>query len=81
MVAIVQDKAKLGDLIDKRLNDDTEDTGEVREATKQYFLGLVHEDLQLNETVNLSESLDGNEAMVLGFLRGYQACLNAHGII
>jgi len=73
--------ATLEALIDERLKDDCEDTGEVRSAARQYFLGLVREDLRLNEAVNLSESLDGNEAMVLGFLRGYQACLNAHGII
>ena len=70
--------ATLEALIDKRLNDDCEDTGEVREAAMQYYLGLVHEDLQLNEAVNLNESLDGNEAMVLGFLKGYQACLDTH---
>jgi hypothetical protein len=70
--------ATLETLIDKRLNDDCEDTGELREAARQYFLGLVHEDLRLNEAVNLSESLDGNEAMLLGFLKGYQACLDTH---
>jgi hypothetical protein len=70
--------ATLETLIEERLNDDCEDTGEVREAARQYFLGLVHEDLRLNEAVNLNESVDSNEAMVLGFLKGYQACLNAH---
>lgn len=73
--------ATLEALIDKRLNDDCEDTGEVRKAARQYYLGLVREDLQLSEAVNLSESVDSNEAMVLGFLGGYQAYLNAHGII
>lgn len=70
--------ATLEALIDKRLNDDCEDTGEVRQAARQYYLGLVQEDIELNESVNLNESLVQNEAMVLGFLKGYQACLDTH---
>jgi len=81
MAVITQGKAKLGDLIDKRLNDGTEDTGEARAAAKQYYLGLIEEDLQLNETVDVNESLDSNELAVLGFLKGYQACLSARGIV
>ncbi len=70
--------ATLEAMIDKPLNDDCEDTGEVREATRQYFLGFVHEDLRLNEAVNLNESVESNEAMALGFPKGYRACLDAH---
>lgn len=69
---------KLKTLIDKRLDDDCEDSGEVRQAARQYYLGLVHEDVQLNESVNLNESLVQNEAMVLGFIKGYESCLNSH---
>ena len=65
-------------LVDERLNDDCENTGEVRRAGRQYYLGLVHEDLRLNESVNLNESLDQNEPMVLGFIKGYESCLNSH---
>lgn len=70
--------ATLKELIDKRLDDDTEDTGEVKEAARQYYEELVAEDIQLTEDVDTNESLDSNEAMVLGSLKGYQACLNVH---
>ena len=70
--------ATLKALVDERLNDDCEDTGKVRQAARQYYLGLVCEDLQLNESVNLNESLDQNEPMVLGFIKGYESCLNSH---
>jgi hypothetical protein len=79
MVVIAQAKVKLEELIDKRLDDDTEDTGEVRAAAKQYYLGLVQEDMELNEGMALNESLDGNEFAVIGFLRGYETCLRSHG--
>jgi hypothetical protein len=69
--------ATLEALIDERLDDDCEDQGELREAARQYYLDLVYEDLRLNEAVNLTECLDSNEGMVLGFLRGYRAALNA----
>ena len=79
MAIAAQGRAKLEDLIDKRLDDDTEDTGEVRAAAKQYYLGLVQEDVELNEGMTFNESLDGNELAVLGFLRGYETCLRSHG--
>lgn len=79
MTVIAQDKAKPEDLIDKRLDDNTEDTGEVRAAAKQYYLGLVQEDMELNEGMTINESLDGNELAVIGFLSGYEACLRNHG--
>jgi len=78
MTVIIQDKAKRENLIDKRLDDNTEDTGEVRAAAKQYYVGLVQEDMELNEGMTLNESLDGNELAVIGFLRGYEACLRNH---
>ena len=78
MTAIAQGEVKVEDLVDKRLNDDTEDTGEVRAAAKQYYVGLVQEDMELNEGMALNESLDGNELAVIGFLRGYDACLRNH---
>jgi len=65
--------ATLEALIDKRLDDDCEDKGAIRQAARQYYLDLVREDLRLNEGVDLNECLDSNEAMVLGFLRGYRA--------
>jgi hypothetical protein len=73
------EKAQVEALIDKRLDDDTEDTGEVRAAAKQYYLGLVQEDMDLNEGMTLSESLDGNELAVIGFMAGYETCLRNHG--
>lgn len=79
MAVIVQDKAKPEDLIGKRLDDDTEDTGEARDAARQYYLGLIQEDRERSEGMTLNESLDGNELAVIGFLAGYEACLRSHG--
>ena len=79
MAVITQDKAKLKEMIDRRLDDDTEDTGEIRAAASQYYLGLIQEDIEINEGMTLNESLDGNELAVLGFIRGYETCLRSHG--
>jgi len=78
VIAQIQDKGRLEVLIDKRLDDDTEDTGEVRATAKQYYLGRVQEDMKLSEDMTVNESLDGNELAVLGFLCGYEACLRNH---
>ena len=78
MAVIVQDKAKLRELIDKRLDDDTGDIGEIRAAANQYYSGLIQEDMENNEGMTLNESLDGNELAVLGFLSGYETCLRSH---
>ena len=79
MAVVVQHKAQLEALIDKRLNDITEDTGEVRAAARQYFVGLVQEDTERSEGMSLDESLDSNELAVIGFVAGYEACLRNHG--
>jgi hypothetical protein len=79
VIAQIQNKERLEALIEKRLDDDTENTGEVRAAAKQYYLGLVQEDMELNEGMTVNESLDGNELAVIGFLRGYETCLRSHG--
>lgn len=73
------DKAKLEKLVDKRLDDDIEDIGEVRAAAEQYYGGLVQEDMECNEGMTLNESLDGNELAMIGFVAGYKACLRSHG--
>jgi hypothetical protein len=79
VIAQIQDKGRLEALIDKRLDDDTENTSEVRVAAKQYYLSLIQEDMELNEGMTLNESLDSNELAVMGFLRGYETCLRSHG--
>jgi hypothetical protein len=79
VIAQIQDKGRLEALIDKRLDDDTEDTGKVRAAAKQYYLGRVQEDMELSEGMTVNESLNGNELAVLGFLHGYETCLRNHG--
>ena len=78
MAVIAQDKAKLKEIIDKRLDDDTEGIEEIRAAASQYYLSLIQEDMENNEGMTLNESLDGNELAVLGFLRGYETCLCSH---
>ena len=77
MTLIAQDKAKLEKLVDKRLDDDIEDIGEVRAAAEQYYWGLVQEDMERSEGMTLNESLDGNELAMIGFVAGYKACLRA----
>lgn len=79
MAAITQDKAKPEDLIEKRLDDMTGDTGEVRAAARRYYQRLVDEDIQLSEGIVLTNSLDSNELAVMGFVAGYEACLRSHG--
>jgi len=80
MTVVVKDKAKPEDLVDKVLGDITEDTGEVRAAARQYYLGLVQEDLERSGGISLNESLDGNELAVIGFVTGYEACLRNHNL-
>ena len=79
MAVVTQNKAELEHSIDKRLDDNTEDTGEVRAAAKQYYLSLVQEDMECTEGMALDESLDGNELAMIGFAAGYEACLRSHG--
>lgn len=79
MAVITRDKTRLEGLIDRRLDDDTEDTGEVRAAAKQYYMGLVQEDMELNEGMTPDGSLDSNELAMIGFLAGYGVCLRSHG--
>lgn len=78
VIAQIQDKGRLEALIDKRLDDDTEDTGKARAAAKQYYLSLVQEDMERNEGMSLNESLDGNELAMIGFVAGYKACLRSN---
>jgi len=75
----VKEKADLEALIEARLIDmgieEYEHGPELREPAKQYFLGLIKEDIANNEDVILKDSLDSAEGMTLGFIAGYEACL------
>ena len=75
----VRDIAKLDALIDRRLDDITGDTGEVRAAARAYYLGLIQEDLELSQDVILNECFDSAEGMTIGFIAGYEACRRNHG--
>jgi len=81
VIAQIQDKGRLEALIDKRLDDmcDWLWQREKRAAARQYYLGLVQEDMECSEGMTLNESLDGNELAVIGFVAGYKACLRSHG--
>jgi hypothetical protein len=65
--------ATLKELIDRRLSDACPSSGPARQAAMRYYLGLIREDLRLTEGITAQESLDANEGMVLGFLKGYEA--------
>lgn len=80
----LKDKAQLEALVEARLIDmgieEREHGDQLWDPAKQYFLGLIEEDLANSEDVILDDCLDSAEGMTLGFLAGYEACLSAHGV-
>jgi len=74
-----KDKAQLEALVEARLIDmgieEREYGPELREPTKQYYLGLIEEDMANSEDLILRDCLDSTEGMTLGFIAGYEACL------
>jgi hypothetical protein len=69
------------ELVEKRLDDmgldgDRPHSPELRAAARAYCLGLIREDIENSTQVTLSEALDSAEGMTLGFVAGYEACLN-----
>jgi len=79
-----KDKAKCEALVEVRLNDmgfdEREHGPELRAAAKEYYIGLIVEDLENNKDVLFNESFDSAEGMTLGFVAGYEACLRNHGL-
>ena len=75
----VKDKAQLEALVEARLIDmgieEREYGAEIRDPAKQYYMGLIEEDLANSEDVVLKDCLDSAEGMTLGFIAGYEACL------
>ena len=69
-------------LVEARLNDmgfdEREHGQELRAAAKQYYMGLIEEDLANGNDVLLNESFDSAEGLTLGFVAGYEACLRNH---
>jgi len=78
----VKDRAKCEALVDRRLDDmgfdEREHGSELRAAAKQYFTGLIKEDLANSNDVLFNEYFDSAEGMTLGFVAGYEACLRNH---
>jgi len=75
----IENKAEREILVEKRLNDmgfdEREHGPELRVAAKQYYMGLIEEDLANGNDVLFNESLDSAEGLTLGFVAGYEACL------
>lgn len=63
-------------LDDMGLNGERPHSPELRAAARAYCLSLVREDIENTTQVSLSEALDSAEGMTLGFVAGYEACLN-----
>ena len=78
----IENKAEREVLVEKRLNDmgfdEREHGPELRVAAKQYYMGLIEEDLANGNDVLLNESFDSAEGLTLGFVAGYEACLHNH---
>ena len=78
----IENKAEREVLVEKRLTDmgfdEREHGPELRVAAKQYFMGLIEEDLENNGDVLFNESFDSAEGVTLGFVAGYEACLRNH---
>ena len=78
----LKDKTQLEALVEARLNDmgigERDHGSELREPAKQYYLGLIEEDLANSEDVILNDCLDSAEGMTLGFIAGYEACLRSN---
>jgi len=74
-----KDKAHLEALVEARLIDmgieEREYGPELRDPVKQYYLGLIEEDMANSEDVILRDCLDSAEGMTLGFIAGYETCL------
>jgi len=69
--------------VEKRLNDmgldgERPHSPELRAAARAYCLELVREDIENTSQALLGDVLDSAEGMTLGFVAGYEACLNAH---
>jgi len=81
----VENKAQCEALVDKALHDmglgydpEREHGAELRIAARHYFLSLIQEDLENSNDVLFTKCFDSAEGMTLGFVAGYEACLNAH---
>jgi len=80
----LDDQAKCEELIEKALDDmgvgepDMEHSAELRVAAKEYYMRLVQNYLDYSDEVIFNEHFTDQQAYVLGFVTGYEACLKTH---
>jgi len=81
----LENKVRREALVEARLRDmglgdepEREHGAELRAAAKQYYLSLIKDDLENSDDVLFNECFDSAEGMTLGFVVGYEACMEAH---